>query len=410
MALAALAAAGPVACTRKEGPLTVWAMGVEGETLSGMASGFMGRDVRVQALPWAAAHEKLLTAFAADDLPDIVALGNSWVAEFAALGALEPLDAMLRMSSLDLDHMFAAALKTVTIEKRVVGIPWYVDTRLLFYRKDLLNQAGFEDVATTWADWDGQLAALSGPNRGGRYSLLMPFAEYEPLVALCLQSDDPILLDDGTRGNFQAAGIRAAFAFAASLYQKGYAARVTHSEVTDLYSAFSRGDYVFYITGPWNLGEFAHRLPANMQANWATALLPGPKGVGASSAGGASMCIPRMSRNKDRAFRFIEHICAERQQASFYRATGDLPSDQTVWPSVGLMQDARSQPFFRQLTLARPEPQVPEWEQIANEMVAALERVVRGIVTLDAALKALDEYSWAALAKRRFMLDKGRAA
>ncbi len=408
--LAALAAAGVTACAPKEGPLVVWAMGVEGETLSGMAAGFMGQDVRVQALPWAAAHEKLLTAFAADDLPDIVALGNTWVTEFAALGALEPLDAMLRMSALDLGRMFDAARQSVTLDGRVVGIPWYVDTRLLFYRNDLLDKAGFDTVATTWDSWSRQLEALSGPNRNGKYSLLMPFAEYEPLVALCLQSEDPILLDNGTRGGFQQPGLRDAFAFAAALYQNGYAARITHSEVTDLYSAFARGDYAFYITGPWNLGEFARRLPVAMQDKWSTALLPGPKGVGASSAGGASMCIPRLSRNKDKAFRFIEHICAERQQASFYTATGDLPSDQTVWPEVGLMQDKRSQAFYQQLNLARPVPKVPEWERIANEMVAALERIVRGLATLDGALEGLDAFAWTALAKRRTMLERGRAA
>ena len=410
MALAALAAAAPAACARREGPLVVWAMGVEGETLGAMAAGFLGQDVRVQALPWAAAHEKLLTAFAADDLPDVVALGNTWLAEFAALGALEPLDAMLRMSSLDLGRMFAAARQSVTLGGQVVGIPWYVDTRLLFYRSDLIKDAGFDAPAMTWDEWDRQLAALSGANRGGRYSLLMPFAEYEPLVALCLQTGASMLLDDGTRGGFSQTGIRAAFAFAASLYQKGYAARVTHSEVTDLYSAFARGDYAFYITGPWNLGEFAKRLPATMQDRWATALLPGPQGVGASSAGGASMCIPRMSRNKDKAIRFIEHICSDRQQARFYAMTGDLPSDETVWPTVGLMQDARSHAFYQQLTLARPVPQVPEWELIANEMVAALERIVRGLVTLDDALKGLDEFAWKALAKRRAMLERGRAA
>ncbi len=324
-ALAALAVAGVSACAPKEGPLVVWAMGVEGETLSGMAAGFMGQDVRVQALPWAAAHEKLLTAFAADDLPDIVALGNTWVTEFAALGALEPLDAMLRMSALDLGHMFDAARQSVTLDGRVVGIPWYVDTRLLFYRKDLLDKAGFDAVATTWDSWSRQLEALSGPNRDGKYSLLMPFAEYEPLVALCLQAEEPILLDNGTRGGFQQPGLRDAFALR----------RFAVSEwLCSPYHPF-RGHRSLLGLCPRRLCLLYHRTveprPSSpgvcrrlCRTNGARPFCPGPKGVGASSAGGASMCIPRLSRNKDRAFRFIEHICAERQQASFYTATGDL--------------------------------------------------------------------------------------
>ncbi len=42
-------------------------------------------------MPLTAAHEKLLTAFAGDALPDISQLGNTWIPEFATLGALEPL-------------------------------------------------------------------------------------------------------------------------------------------------------------------------------------------------------------------------------------------------------------------------------------------------------------------------------
>ena len=414
LVLASLAAAMPAACARLDQPLRVWAMGIEGEALGAFAREFEvknpGNAVRVQALPWGAAHEKLLTAFAADDLPDIIALGNTWVAEFAALGALEPLDTRLPGSGVRFDQVFDGARQSVTIpgadgHDEVLGVPWYVDTRLLFYRKDMLQDAGFDTVATTWADWDQQLAALSSGVRQGRYGLLMPINEYEPLVALCLQAETPILLDNGTRGGFQQKSMRDSFAYAASLYQRGYAAKITHGEVTDLYSSFARADFGFYITGPWNLAEFARRLPAGLQDQWTTAPLPGPTGRGASSAGGVSMCLARTSKVKDRAFKFLEYMATSRQQAAFYAITGDLPSDQSAWPMAGLMQDSRLYAFFEQLNLTRPVPQVPEWERIANEMVAALERVVRNLTSLDSALKGLDEFAWTTLAKRRAMLE-----
>ncbi len=409
LALASLAAVSPAACAKKHEPLRVWAMGVEGEALGGIAQAFETTSpsvpVRVQALPWGAAHEKLLTAFAADNLPDVIALGNTWVSEFAALGALEPLTGRLAHSGISLDRWFDGARQSVTLDGQVLGVPWYVDTRLLFYRRDLLQKAGFETPAETWAGWDAQLAALSGERRSGKYGLLMPFAEYEPLVAFCLQADAPILTDSDTRGGFRQKGVRDSFAYAASLYQRGYAARLTHSEVTDVYSSFARGDFAFIITGPWNLAEFAKRLPVDLKDQWATAPLPGPHGLGDSSAGGVSLCIPRASKRKDEAFRFIEYLCDPQRQAGFYKVTGDLPADRGAWLQTSLMQDRRSLTFFDQLNRTRPPPQVPEWERIANEMVAALERVVRGITTLDAALKGLDEFSWTILAKRRAMLE-----
>ena len=77
----------------------LWAMGQEGEIVARMLPRFEqahpGIEVRLQQLPWTAAHEKLLTAFAGDALPDVVPIGNTWIAEFAALDALEPLDARI---------------------------------------------------------------------------------------------------------------------------------------------------------------------------------------------------------------------------------------------------------------------------------------------------------------------------
>src|SRR5262245_39027315 len=98
-------AAGTVAlaaCTRPENrALRFWAMGREGEVVGELLTDFArehpGLTVRVEQLPWTAAHEKLLTAFAGDATPDVAQLGNTWIAELAALGALEPLQPWLEI-------------------------------------------------------------------------------------------------------------------------------------------------------------------------------------------------------------------------------------------------------------------------------------------------------------------------
>src|SRR3954466_15408170 len=82
--------------------LSLWAMGREGEVVSQLIPAFEkshpGIKVEVQQIPWSAAHEKLLTAFVGDATPDIAMLGNTWVPEFVALDALEPLDARVAAS------------------------------------------------------------------------------------------------------------------------------------------------------------------------------------------------------------------------------------------------------------------------------------------------------------------------
>ena len=99
-----------------QGPLEFWAMGREAEVVTELLGAFRARHpgvrVRVQQLPWTAAHEKLLTAYAGDALPDLCQLGNTWLPEFSALGALEPLDERMAAAGIPRDDYFAGVLDT----------------------------------------------------------------------------------------------------------------------------------------------------------------------------------------------------------------------------------------------------------------------------------------------------------
>src|SRR5947208_8749524 len=151
MALAVMLAVSLTAGCRSSSSETVlrfWAMGREGEVVVDLVREFErahpGIRVNVQQLPWTAAHEKLLTAFAGGTTPDICQLGNTWIPEFVALKALEPLDRYLAASPIvRADDYFAGIWDTNQVDGQLYGVPWYVDTRLVFYRRDLLRHAGF---------------------------------------------------------------------------------------------------------------------------------------------------------------------------------------------------------------------------------------------------------------------------
>src|SRR5713101_284265 len=80
-----------------------WAMGREGEVVQSLVPEFErqtpGVRIRVQQIPWNAAHEKLLTAYVGDAMPDVFQAGNTWIPEFVALDAIEPLDEWMAHSS-----------------------------------------------------------------------------------------------------------------------------------------------------------------------------------------------------------------------------------------------------------------------------------------------------------------------
>jgi multiple sugar transport system substrate-binding protein len=105
-AMAPVCALAVMACSRtgsSDSTVRFWALGREGEVVQSLVPEFERRNpgihVRVQQIPWTAAHEKLLTSFVGESTPDAAQLGNTWVPEFAALGALEQLDSAVSHSS-----------------------------------------------------------------------------------------------------------------------------------------------------------------------------------------------------------------------------------------------------------------------------------------------------------------------
>ena len=398
--------------TSESETIRFWAMGREGEVIAQLLPEFEranpGIRVQVQQVPWSAAHEKLLTAFAADALPDLCQLGNTWVPELDALDALAELDSRVADSRVvdPLDY-FPGIWDTNVVSGRLRGIPWYVDTRVLFYRSDLLAKAGFDKAPTTWSEWERALAAVK--KVAGPYAILLPLNEFEPLLAMGLQQHEPLLIDDGRRGNFSSPDFRRALDFYARMFRKGWAPAMSDAAISNVWTEFGRGYFSFYISGPWNIEEFKRRLPPEHQRDWMTAPLPGPEGPGASTAGGSSLVIFRSSRHAKAAWRLIEYFSEPAVQVRFHALSGNLPPRRTPWTDPHLAGDVYAKAFRDQLERARPAPKIPEWERIVSEMQLTAEQVVAGGTDIAQATSALDRRVDAILEKRRWMLARKKS-
>lgn len=391
-----------------------WAMGYEGEVVQQLMPEFERRHpgirVEIQQLPITAAHEKLLTAFAGDALPDVGAIGNTWIPEFALLGALEPLAPRLAATpSLAPADYFAGGWDTGVIDGRVYAVPWYVETRLPYYRRDLLAQAGIAAPPATWAEWQAAMVAIKRVVGPERYAALLPLNEHEPLLNLGIQSPEPLLRDDGRYGNFRSAGFKRALAFYREAFDRQWAPRASNTQIANVWNEFGRGYFSFYISGPWNIAEFRKRLPAERQDDWTTMPLPGIDGPGASVAGGASFVLFRDSPRHEAAWQLVRYLSEPEVQVRFHGITGNLPPRRSAWAAPSLAGDVHARAFRDQLERARPTPKVPEWERIANEIKLVGEALANGRFTVEEAAAELDLRADAILEKRRWMLDRQAA-
>ncbi|MFN2378360.1 MAG: sugar ABC transporter substrate-binding protein [Candidatus Binatia bacterium] len=394
-----------------------WAMGAEAEAAEAVLAGFReqnpGIPVRVQKVPWSAAHEKLLTAYVGGSMPDVFQLGNTWVPELATLGALEPLDDRVAGSrDVQREDFFPGVLEANVVDGRLVALPWYVDTRLLFYRRDLLERVGVAAAPRSWEEWRAAMrkvrdSAASSPSEGGGpYGAFLPISEWQTPVILALQLGAGLLRDDDSFGNFRSPEVRRALEFYVDLFADDLAPRAFEAQVSNVYREFAAGYFAFFVTGPWNLVEMGRRLPAPLADVWTTAPMPSPTGAGpgVSIAGGASLAVSSASPRKDAAWKLVEYLSTPPVQVRFREASGDLPSRRSAWDRPGAARDERSAAFRVQLDHLVATPRVPEWERIAAKLTHHLELVVRGDATIDAGLAELDAEVDAILTKRRFLL------
>src|SRR5215204_3594763 len=171
---------------KASGELTVWAMGTEGEKLSELAKDFMAENpdakVTVTAVPWDGAHNKIATAIAGRQTPDVSMLGTTWMGEFAGTGALDVVPPDLFKE----DNYFEGAWQTGIVDGTSYAVPWYVETRLLYVNKDVAAKAGITKAPETWdelksavrdlqAKGGAQWGTYMQPGQQGAWQTAMPF-------------------------------------------------------------------------------------------------------------------------------------------------------------------------------------------------------------------------------------------
>lgn len=352
----------------------VWAMGEEGKKIALMARRFEaahpGVTVETQAIPWEAAHAKLLTAVVGGIPPDVSQVGTTWMAEFATMDALEPLDARAALSATARpEAFFPGSLQTCRVDGALFGVPWYVDTRVLFYRKDLLASVGYPAAPSTWEELTAAARKLStrrtSDGRRG-YGISLGARSWADLLMTVWQNGgDPLR---PTSPAFYGAVQHYIGFFRENLTPTKEAADV------DLFHAFKTGYLPMFVSGPWMLELIRKELP-ELDGRWGVSMLPGKKSR-TSFVGGSNLVVFKASKQKERAWQFLEFMSDPANQVEWMKITTDLPSVQVAWRAPYFNDKPLVQVFGRQLFDTASPPTVAEWEQIASAIDDTMERVV----------------------------------
>lgn len=369
-----------------------------------------GIKVKVQQIPWTAAQEKLVTAFASDNTPDACQLGNTWVPQFAALNAIVSLNELVSNSDLiNKERYFEGIWETNVIDGKVFGIPWYMDTRVIYYREDVFEKVGYNEPPKNWNelfDLSKKIKSIH-PNEE-KYAIYLPTNEWAPFVMFGMEAGSSLLKNENTLGNFSSKEFTSAFKYLIEFHKQNLAP-VGISQVTNVYQAFAEEYFTMYISGPWNIPEFKKWMKDDLADKWMTAPMPGYSNdyPGVSLAGGSSLVIFENSKYKKEVWKFFEFLSQVKTQIEFYTMLNNLPSVKEAWENPIFKNDPYMQAFYKQFTNVRATPKIPEWEQIAFSKVQQYaELAVRNAMSVEDALKNLDKDVNRILEKRRWLVEQ----
>ncbi len=364
-----------------------------------------GIQVDIQQIPWTAAHEKILTGHVGKSLPDVAQVGNSWMAELVTVGAIIPLEETL----VPREDYFPGIWDTNVVNGTLYGIPWYVDTRVLFYRTDMMPTP-----PRTWSEWLATMERLKRESKRDHfYPIILPTNEWPQPVIFALQRG-AMLVDEAGSARFEQQQFIDGFEFYRSLFVRGYAPAVSNSQVANLYQQFGEGDFAMFISGPWDVGNLRDRLTADQQKLWSTAPLPAPDGTpfpGVSLSGGSSLVIAKSSRKQAAARKLIQFLSRPDVQVRFYELSNDLPARRSAWRAPKLVADREIAAFRTQLDRTVALPRIPEAESVVTAVFEYGQPMARGQYRdARAAALALDAKVERMLEKRRWVLGRTKAS
>ncbi|WP_349408483.1 sugar ABC transporter substrate-binding protein [Pseudalkalibacillus sp. SCS-8] len=370
-----------------EKTISVWAMGEEGKKLNEIAKKFEDEHpeikVDVQAIPWENAHDKLLTAVASQKGPDVVQLGTTWVSEFADAGALVDLSEHVKdHPEFAKENYFEGAAKTMEYDGKIVGIPWYVETRVLFYRKDLLEQVGYTNAPSTWVELKdaSQKLADRGDNYYGfdidRNDQIMPF--------IFAWQNDFEFDEEKQNLNLDSPAFTEAIQYYTSFFEEGLSST---SEGIDIVQAFKDGVKPMFVSGPWMVNILNEQAP-DLKDKWSIAILPKKEQV-ASSIGGSNFSIFSSSEKVEKSIEFISFMNEVDTQIEWFEMSNTLPSRVEAWEEPELKDNEMLATFGEQLKTAKSTPQIENWEVVGQELLNAIEQITVGGADVE---KQLEKY------------------
>ncbi|HEX9275115.1 MAG TPA: ABC transporter substrate-binding protein [Casimicrobiaceae bacterium] len=343
--------------------------------------------------PFTGFHDKAVVLYQAKKLPDVLLVQVDWVAEFADLGMLEPLDDWIAKEPKSfMDNI------PVTFHQKWRGKQYYLPIEsgavALFYNTEIFKNAGISGPPKTWDEYSAVAKKVTNPDKKifattATLAVEPPTNMTYDIYPLILQAGGNLIDEKTNKAVFNSpAGVKAI---------EWYVDRVNKDKVAvpgvlsngekEKRANFAAGNVAMMFEGPWGI---AIQKQLNPNLKYDIAPLPAGATTGTMVRGSLNT-ITTQAQNKEAAWKFVRWLSGPKGIELWSKATGGFPARKDVADQPWFKEKMLFQAFSQQMQLPNarsPFLGMPNAVQMNKIMTTEVQNVVQGKKT---AKQALDD-------------------
>ncbi len=282
----------------------------------------------------------------------------------------------------DIKAHFPAIVQNNTVQGRLVGMPWFTDAGVLYYRTDLLQKYGYAGAPKTWDELAGMAKKIQDGERAANplfQGFVFQGKNYEGLTCDALEwiysFDGGTVVDPSGKITVNNAKVVAAFKAAASWVGTISPDAVTSYAEEEARNAFQAGNAAFMRNWPYAYSLGQSEGSAVKGKIGVSALPAGAGGHPAATLGGWQLAVNAYSKHPKEAADLVRFLTSPAEQKRRAIEGSYSPTVAALYKDADVL---KAVPFFGSLydvfinAVARPAtPTKTKYNQVSNAFASA---------------------------------------
>lgn len=336
--------------------------------------------VNVEFVPYEGLHDKTVLSQGSGSGYDVVLFDVIWPAEYAQNNVL--VDVTDRITADMKDGVLPGAWTTVEYEGKRYGMPWILDTKYLFYNKEILAAAGIVEPPKTWAELTAQAQVIKDKGLLD-HPIVWSWAQAE--AAICdyttlVSAFGGSFLVDG-KPAFQSGGGLAALQYMVDSYNSGVTNPNSKEYLEeDVRRVFQNGEAAFALNWTYMYNLANNPAESKVAGKVGVVAAPGVDGTSTVSAvnGSMGLGITSTSSHPDEAWSYIVFMTSQATQNNYARLSLPIWASSYDDPAVTAGQEELIAAAKIGLAAMYPRPTTPSYQEMSANLQQAIQMSLLG--------------------------------